>query len=76
VYAIVVLQGLASAVPWNVFVTESEYFGLRVHVPPSSRVLADNFENVNLVISQAAYAPAISTITRLFATRSRRRMPM
>ncbi|KAK9906501.1 hypothetical protein WJX75_002983 [Coccomyxa subellipsoidea] len=54
VYAIVVLQGLASAVPWNVFVTESEYFGLRVHVPPSSRVLADNFENVNLVISQAA----------------------
>ena len=54
VYVIVVLQGLASAVPWNVFVTESEYFGLRVHVPPYSRVLADNFENVNLVISQAA----------------------
>ncbi len=54
VYSIIVLQGLASAVPWNVFVTESEYFGLRVHVPPFSRVLADNFENVNLVISQAA----------------------
>ncbi|EIE23913.1 hypothetical protein COCSUDRAFT_62444 [Coccomyxa subellipsoidea C-169] len=54
VYAIVVLQGLASAVPWNVYVTESEYFGLRVHVPPFSRVLADNFENVNLVTSQAA----------------------
>ncbi len=56
VYAIIVLQGLASAVPWNVFVTESEYFGLRVHVPPFSRILADNFENVNLVISQAACA--------------------
>ncbi|CAL8462533.1 g2066 [Coccomyxa elongata] len=54
VYAIIVLQGLASAVPWNVYVTESEYFGLRVHVPPFSRILADNFENVNLVISQAA----------------------
>jgi len=54
VYTIIVLQGLASAVPWNVYVTESEYFGLRVHVPPYSRILADNFENVNLVTSQAA----------------------
>lgn len=52
-YAIVVLQGLASAVPWNVFVTESEYLALRVHRPPFPALVADNFENVNMIVSQA-----------------------
>ena len=52
-YAIVVLQGLASAVPWNVFVTESEYLALRAHAPPFQDVVANNFENVNNVVSQA-----------------------
>ena len=56
VQAIIIVQGLASALPWNVYVTESEYFTLRVHVPPFNRVLADNFENVNLLTSQAACA--------------------
>ena len=53
VYAIVILQGLASAVPWNVFVTESEYLALRVHKPPFQDLVADNFENVNNFVSQA-----------------------
>ena len=54
--AIVIVQGLASALPWNVYVTESEFFTLRVHVPPFHRVLADNFENAQLLTSQAACA--------------------
>ncbi len=52
--AIIILQGLAAALPWNVYVTEAEFFTLRVHIPPYNRVLADNFENVNLLTSQAA----------------------
>ena len=54
-YAIVVLQGLASAVPWNVFVTESEYLALRVHRPPFLDLIADNFESVNNIVSQAGW---------------------
>ena len=54
VQLIVILQGLAAALPWNVYVTEAEFFTLRVHIPPFNRVLADNFENVNLLTSQAA----------------------
>ncbi len=56
VQAIIIVQGLASALPWNVYVTESEFFTLRVHVPPFHRVLADNFENAQLLTSQAACA--------------------
>ena len=59
-YAIVVLQGLASAVPWNVFVTESQYLALRVHRPPYRNVVADNFENMNMVVSQVGSALAYS----------------
>ena len=57
-YAIVVLQGLASAEPWNVFVTESQYLALRVHRPPYRNVVADNFENMNMIVSQVGSALA------------------
>lgn len=54
-YAIMVLQGLASAIPWNVYITETEYFNLRAHQPPTQQLLADNLETIELLVSQFAY---------------------
>ena len=62
VQAIVIVQGLACALPWNVYVTESEFFTLRVHIPPFNRVLADNFENAQLLTSQAACASFLTML--------------
>lgn len=53
-YAIMVLQGLASAIPWNVYITETEYFNLRAHQPPTQQLLADNLETIELLVSQFA----------------------
>ena len=55
-YSIMVLHGLASAIPWNVYITETEYFSLRVHEPPTQQLVADNFETIELLVSQFAYA--------------------
>ena len=32
-YWILCLLGVATLLPWNVFITESEFFDIRVHVP-------------------------------------------
>ena len=47
--------------PWNVFVTESQYLALRVHRPPYRNVVADNFENMNMIVSQVGSALPVLT---------------
>ncbi|KAF8065938.1 hypothetical protein HT031_002999 [Scenedesmus sp. PABB004] len=43
VYGILVMLGIGTLLPLNVFLTEKEFFDIRLHVPPSSPAIADNF---------------------------------
>ncbi|KAF5831381.1 hypothetical protein DUNSADRAFT_13197 [Dunaliella salina] len=43
VYVIFVLFGIATLLPWNVFLTEKEYWDVRFQVPPFNEFIADNF---------------------------------
>lgn len=45
VYGILSLLGVATLLPWNVFITENEYFDVRVHIKPTYPSVADNFES-------------------------------
>ncbi len=45
VYSILSLLGVATLLPWNVFITENEYFDVRVHIKPTYPSVADNFES-------------------------------
>ena len=38
--------------PWNVFITESEFFDIRVHVPPTYGSIADSFETAIVLVFQ------------------------
>eukprot|EP00798_Chlamydomonas_sp_ICE-L_P016322 gene16322-22512_t len=43
VYFIFVLLGTATLLPWNVFLTEKEFYDVRFQVPPYNDFIADNF---------------------------------
>uniref|UniRef100_A0A7S3VLA4 Uncharacterized protein n=1 Tax=Dunaliella tertiolecta TaxID=3047 RepID=A0A7S3VLA4_DUNTE len=43
VYVIFVLFGIATLLPWNVFLTEKEYWDVRFQVRPFNEFIADNF---------------------------------
>lgn len=43
VYAILVILGVGTMLPFNVFMTEAEFFNVRMHVPPYNPVVSDNF---------------------------------
>lgn len=57
VYGILCLLGVATLLPWNVFITENEFFDVRVHQPPTYSALADNFETSIVLIFQFVYVP-------------------
>lgn len=42
-YIILVLLGVGTLLPWNVFITEKEFFDIRLHVDPSIPLVANNF---------------------------------
>lgn len=46
VYFIFVLLGIATLLPWNVFVTETEFYDVRLHIPPYPEFVASNFLSV------------------------------
>lgn len=51
VWAIMCLLGVATLLPWNVFITETDFFNVRVHVPPTYHAIADGmFENAISII--------------------------
>ncbi|CAL8462012.1 g1543 [Coccomyxa elongata] len=52
VYGILCLLGVATLLPWNVFITENEFFDIRVHVKPTYRSIADNFESAIVLTFQ------------------------
>lgn len=60
VYGILCLLGVATLLPWNVFITENEFFDIRVHQPPTYHAIADNFETAIVLIFQFVYAPGPS----------------
>lgn len=43
VYGILVVLGIGTLLPWNVFITETEFFDVRLHVEPSSPTIANNY---------------------------------
>ncbi|CAL5222718.1 g5121 [Coccomyxa viridis] len=52
VYWILCLLGVATLLPWNVFITESEFFDIRVHVPPTYDKIADSAETAIVLVFQ------------------------
>ena len=52
VYGVCCLLGLSTLLPWNVFITEKQFFNVRVQQPPTQPALADNFENIIVVAFQ------------------------
>ena len=52
VYGVCCLLGLSTLLPWNVFITEKQFFSVRVQQPPTQPALADNFENIIVVAFQ------------------------
>lgn len=45
VYGILVTLGVGTLLPWNVMITEKEFFDVRLHVPPYDARVAGNFMN-------------------------------
>lgn len=43
VYGILVVLGIGTLLPWNVFITETEFFDVRLHVEPISPTIANNY---------------------------------
>jgi uncharacterized membrane protein YgcG len=46
VYAILVVLGIGTLLPWNVFLTEKEFFDVRLHARPQLPSVASNFVSV------------------------------
>lgn len=42
-YYILLVLGVGTLLPWNVFLTEKEFFDIRLHVEPSNPTIANNF---------------------------------
>lgn len=54
VYGILVILGIGTLLPWNVFITETEFFDVRLHVEPSSPTIANNFISLFGLVFNAA----------------------
>jgi hypothetical protein len=46
------LLGLANLLPWNVFISQPEYFNVRVHQLPTLQALADGVETAIVIVFQ------------------------
>ena len=46
------LLGVAALLPWNVFITENDFFDVRVHVDPTFPRIADSFESAIVLVFQ------------------------
>lgn len=46
VYGILVLLGVGTLMPWNVFMTEKEFWDIRLHQDPFNPFIAHNFMNL------------------------------
>lgn len=42
-YGILVMLGIGTLLPWNVMITEKEFFDVRLHVEPYFPAFAGNF---------------------------------
>jgi len=51
-YAVFFVLGTSCLFPWNVLITETDYFNKRFHVAPYVPLVADNFENCLAVAFQ------------------------
>lgn len=42
-YGILIVLGIGTLLPWNVFITETEFFDVRLHVDPAVPAIANNY---------------------------------
>ena len=61
VYWILCLLGVATLLPWNVFITESEFFDIRVHVSPTYDRIADSCETAIVLVFQFVYVLSLQS---------------
>jgi len=52
VYGVCCLLGLSTLLPWNVFITEKQFFSVRAQQLPTQPAVADNFTSVIVVAFQ------------------------
>lgn len=45
-YGILVILGVGTLLPWNAFITEKEFFDVRLHMDPSIPMVSGNFLNI------------------------------
>ena len=78
-YGVCCLLGLGTLLPWNVFITEKQYFDVRVQQPPTQPALADNFENIIVVSFQMLcvdrYCSSLLSRTKLRGPQPQRYSP-
>ena len=58
VYIICCLLGLGTLLPFNVLITEQQFFSVRTHVPPTTLAFADNITNLIVVSFQLVCVPS------------------
>jgi hypothetical protein len=50
VYGILVLLGVGTLMPWNVFITEKEFWDVRLHQDPFNPYVAHNFMSLFAIV--------------------------
>lgn len=58
-YLILVLVGTTTLLPWNVYITEKEFFDVRLHVKPTLPGVANNFMAVFSLVFNASNLGAL-----------------
>lgn len=54
VYFIFVLLGTGTLLPWNVFLTEKEFYDVRMHVVPFNPYITNNFMSIFCLVFNTA----------------------
>lgn len=61
-YAVFLLLGTTALLPWNGFITEKEFFDVRLHATPALQPLADNFVAAFALVFNAANLAALAVL--------------
>ncbi|KAG2490316.1 hypothetical protein HYH03_011267 [Edaphochlamys debaryana] len=64
VYWIFVLLGTGTLLPWNVFLTEKEFYDVRLHVPPFNNYITENFMSIFCLVFNTANLVALGFLVR------------
>ncbi|KAG2422806.1 hypothetical protein HXX76_015753 [Chlamydomonas incerta] len=64
VYFIFVLLGTGTLLPWNVFLTEKEFYDVRLHVPPFNGYITENFMSVFCLVFNTANLVALGFLVK------------